>query len=210
MYCGVDDIRAEGITEETIGDAALIKRIKAACDKIDLWTSLWFEPREKTIVLDGRGGRVLFLDIPVIALISVLVDRENIPAVSVRVIDDGYSLFLERGWRGGVRSVEITGTFGVVVADADSPNGYSPPSPIIEAVKRLTLREVVSLTDAEAQNEMTRSGRLISETTDGHSYTLASTNTTTAAVGMFGNWTGDTYIDSILMNYQPPIRLGCA
>jgi hypothetical protein len=210
MYCTPEDLRGEGVTEAAIDDTELEKRIKAACDKIDLWTGLWFEPRDKTFFMNGRGGRLLFLDVPAIVLTSVTVDRENIPAADVRIIDDGYSLLLDKGWRNGICNIEVAGTFGFVVADAGSPNGYSPPSPIVEIAKRLTLREIVSLTDGEAQKEMRQAGRIISETTDGHSYTLASTKADTATLGTYGNWTGDSSIDGILAGYRPPVGIGCA
>jgi hypothetical protein len=209
MYCDINDLRMEGVLEATVDDAGLARRIRAACAKIDLWTGLWFEARQKTFFLDGRGGRLLDLDIPAIALTGVSVDGENIPLASVRIVDEGYSLLLQPGWRRGLRNIEISGTFGVVVPSDETPGEYETPSPIVEVAKRLTLREIVPLTDGSAQEEMRIAGRIVSETTDGHSYTLANTADTTVT-GAYGSWTGDPFIDSILMSYQPPIKIGCA
>jgi hypothetical protein len=212
MYCTPAELRIEGVTEEQADDATLEKRIKAACEKIDLWTRLWFEPREKTFLSSGRGGRLLYLDIPAIALTSVFVNGEIVPVSNIRIVDDGYSLFLQSGWRSGTFNIEITGVFGLAVPDADSPTGYAPPSPIVEVAKRLTLREIVPLTDSDAQNDIRRAGRIVSETTDGHSYTLVSAGNTAnaATIGTYGNWTGDSFIDGILLNYQAPVKVGCA
>lgn len=62
-YCTVEDIRVEGISEEDYSDYQLEELITVSCNFIDRITSQWFEPRERVIRLDGRGGQNLILPV---------------------------------------------------------------------------------------------------------------------------------------------------
>lgn len=75
------------------------------------------------------------------------------------------------------------------------------PILIQEAAIKLVIRELPLLGDAAGQEGKRRS-RIVSETTDGHSYTLAEATAS-------GSFTGDPEIDGILALYQaPPVVTG--
>lgn len=71
MYCQVADLRTEGITVSMLSDAAAVRKIVASSRYIDRCCRQWFEPRSRTIRLDGRDSRVLPLGIPIIRIDSV-------------------------------------------------------------------------------------------------------------------------------------------
>ena len=62
-YCTIDDLRAEGVSEEDYSDEELGRLIEASSEFIDRVTGQWFELREKVIRLDGRGGKNLVLPV---------------------------------------------------------------------------------------------------------------------------------------------------
>ena len=79
MYCTIADFRAEGVTEGQASDAKLIGLISLAGNYIDRMTGQWFEPRKKTVKLDGNGGIILPLPVFLIELPeSVTVDGEEV------------------------------------------------------------------------------------------------------------------------------------
>ena len=56
MYATVQHFRDEGITEAQASDERLLALIEEATAAIDRITGWFFEPREMTIYMDGRGG----------------------------------------------------------------------------------------------------------------------------------------------------------
>jgi hypothetical protein len=70
-YCTVGDLRDEGVTTSMASDSYLLKRISLASRFIDRATGRFFEPRPLTLKLDGRGGRMLLLDVPIISIETV-------------------------------------------------------------------------------------------------------------------------------------------
>lgn len=69
-YCFVSDLRDEGVPA-TFTDAVLLQKIAFASRFIDRMTGQFFEPRTRTYKLDGRGGRILQLGLPVISVATV-------------------------------------------------------------------------------------------------------------------------------------------
>ncbi len=144
-YCTVDDLRAEGISEEDYSDEQLENLIAASCEFIDRVTGQWFELRGKSIRLDGRGGQNLVLPVFLFEAYSVSVNHEDIDDYVLynRMEDRGYpKIFRRAGWPRGRMNINVSGLWGYVEED-----GFTPP-------KRLR-------------------GLLVSETTDGHSYALS-------------------------------------
>ena len=195
-YCTVPDLRAEGLDEEKYSDEALTKLIKLSCEYIDRITGQFFEVRDMTVRLDGRGGKNLVLPYPLIDAECVEISHEIIEDYVIynRPEDRVYpKIFRNAGWPKGILNIEIKGTWGYVENDG------SPPEPIKRIAMKLAMYNFPALNNAEAQEEKNINGLLISETTDGHSYELAED----AVANLYLNSiTGDTEIDSVLKNYM--------
>ncbi len=210
MYCTVEDIRAEGVTEEQASDAKLTGLIALAGNYIDRMTGQWFEPREKTVRLNGTGGEVLPLPVFLIDMPEiVMVDGEEVTNYILYnrfpPADDRFYPKMHRKsrWTKGVLNVEIKGLWGFV--DEDGSGGYMTPPLIKRAVMKLALYNFPDLGDSEAQEEKALRGALISETTDGHSYSLSDSVVSALASSSL---TGDSEIDSIIKQYTiAPIRM---
>ena len=210
MYCTVEDIRAEGVTEEQASDEKLTGLIALAGNYIDRMTGQWFEPREKTVRLNGTGGETLPLPVFLIEEPeSVTVNGEQ---VSDYVLynrfppadDRGYpKMHRSAGWRKGVLNIAIKGLWGYV--DEDGSGGYMTPPLIRRACMKLALYSFPDLGDSEAQEERALRGALRSERTDGHEYELSADVLSAMASNSV---TGDTEIDQIIRQYtMAPIRM---
>lgn len=201
-YCTIEEIRAEGITPDQASDDRLALLIELATAYIDGVTRQWFEPRPVTITLDGNGSETLFLPVFPIEVASVTVDGKAITDYKVynRFFPDDRrnpKIFRESGWPEGRQNVSIDGTWGFVDKVGDQ---YVTPAMIKHVAKRLVIRELPLLGDFEGQEERKRA-RIISESTDGHSYTLERLAGTL-------DLTGDPDIDGVLPLFRAPIAIG--
>ena len=200
MYCGVEDLRREGVTEETATDERLDELCYLASDYIDAMTGRWFEPRTRTIKLDGNGGAVLPLP-------HFLIEPESVKCGGTAISDcvlynepedrDYPKLYRKRGWPRGARNVEVRGMWGYVDFNADGT--YATPPLIRTAARRLVLLELASSSgdgSVDAAREMR--GLLVEETTDGHSYKL---DRSLATLCVDKIYTGDMEIDQIIEKY---------
>lgn len=195
-YCTVDDLRAEGVSEENYTDEQLEKLIAISCNFIDNITGQWFEPREKVIRLDGRGSRNLVLPIFAFSVDYVKVGCELIDDYVLynRMEDRAYpKIFRCAGWPQGRLNIEVSGTWGYVEEDGSAPND------IKRAAMKLALYNFPALSASEAQEEKKIRGLLTSETTDGHSYMLSDSAVAEAYSEAI---TGDAEIDGILKRYM--------
>ena len=203
-YCTVQDIRDEGITQEQATDARLTALIDLATAYIDGITRQSCEPRTMTITVDGTGRQTIFLPVFAIEVTTVIVDGEAVTDFKVYnrfFPDDRHNpkIYREVGWPKGRQNVVITGTWGFVDKVGTD---YQTPALIRQAAKRLVIREIPLLGDADGQEDRKRA-RIVSETTDGHSYTLE------RLVGSL-DLTGDTDIDGVLELFRAPVVIGCA
>lgn len=195
-YCTVEDLRAEGVSEEDYNDERLENLIADSCEFIDRITGQWFELRTKSIRLDGRGGQNLVLPVFLFDAYSVKVNHEEIDDYVLynRMEDRPYpKIFRCAGWPRGLLNVEVFGQWGYVEED-----GFTPPA-IRRAAMKLALYHFPALTDPEALEENAIRGLLTSETTDGHSYSLSGGAIAEAYSDAI---TGDTEIDRILKRYM--------
>ena len=191
-YCIVDDIRAEGVSEEDYSDEQLERLIALSCDFIDRITGQWFELRDKAIRLDGRGGKNLILPVFLYEADYVKIGLEEIDDYVLynRMEDRAYpKIFRCSCWPKGRLNIEVSGKWGYV-----EENGTTPPA-IKRAAMKLAMYNFPSLSDSDSQEEKNLRGLLLSETTDGHSYTLSESAVTNSI-------TGDTEIDQILKSYM--------
>lgn len=200
-YCTVQDLRDEGITEAQANDARLAMLIALATGYIDLITRRWFEPRTLALKLDGSGHDTLWLPAPIIELTAVKVDGRTAADTALTVYDrrvpddrNNPKVVYCDGYPKGKQNVEVTGSFGYTEADGKTP------ALIKRAAMQLVIRDIPKLTDNEAQEDRKRA-RIISETTDKHSYTLAQ-------LASNGEWSGDAEIDNALYFYMAPPRAG--
>lgn len=201
-YCTIEDIRKEGISADHAPDSRLENLIELATAYIDGITGQWFEPRAMTITLDGNDGKILFLPIFPIETTSLKVNGKLINDYMVynRFFPDDRrnpKIYRETCWPKGRQNVSIEGIWGFV--DKKGTN-YMTPAMIKQVAKRLVIREIPVLGDSEGQEERKRV-RIVSETTDGHSYTLARLTSTL-------EFTGDPDIDEVLALYRAPIAVG--
>ena len=195
-YCTIDDLRGECVSEEDYSDAQLEGLIAASCEFIDRITGQWFELREKTIRLDGRGGKNLVLPVFLFEALSVKVDGQEIDDYILynRMEDRPYpKIFRAFGWPVGKLNVEVCGQWGFVEEDGSTPQA------IKRAAMKLALYHFPALSDSDAQSENAIRGLLTSETTDGHSYELSDAAVSALASGAI---TGDTEIDETLKRYM--------
>lgn len=195
-YCTVEDIRAEGISEEDYSDEQLEDLIAASCEFIDRVTGQWFELRGKTIRLDGRGGQNLALPVFLFEAHSVSVNHEDIDDYVLynRMEDRAYpKIYRNRGWPKGRLNIEVSGVWGYVEEDG------TPPPAIRQAAMKLALYHFPALSDWEALEEKELRSLIVSETTDGHSYSLSNE---VIADRNSGAITGDSEIDAILRSYM--------
>ena len=195
-YCTVEDLRAEGVSEEDYSDEQLENSIVDSCDFIDRVTGQWFELREKTISLDGQGGRNLVLPVFLSEAHSVKIDHEEIVDYVLynRMDDRAYpKIFRCAGWPKGRLNIEVSGQWGYVEED-----GSTPPA-IRRAAMKLALYHFPALIDTDALEENAIRGLLLSETTDGHTYMLSDSAVAEAYSGAI---TGDAEIDGILKGYM--------
>jgi hypothetical protein len=166
-------------------------------------TGRWFEPREMTIRIDGNGGKVLPL--PHFLIEAGSVKNNGLPVVNYvlynRMEDRDYpKLYAERGWPRGALNIEINGKWGYV--DVASDGTYITPLMIKRAaMKLISLTGTAELGDAEAVLSASERGRVIKETTDGHSYEMKNTASETISSGSSVSYTGDLEIDQILDLY---------
>ncbi|MBR1602724.1 MAG: hypothetical protein IJ667_04720 [Synergistaceae bacterium] len=198
MYCSIEDIRNEGVTEEQADDAKLESLIKLACNYIDTMTGQFFEPREQVLRLDGRGGKILRLPVFLIEAYSVIVSGEEISDYVLynRMSDRFYpKIYRNQGWRKGILNISVQGLWGYV---DKAETGYATPELIKRAAMKLALYNFPDLGDKEAQEEKALSGLLQSETTDGHSYSL---NGEILKAMYENSLTGDAEIDGIINQY---------
>lgn len=193
-YCTVEELRAEGVTEEQADDTRLQGLIDRASAMIDAWTGQWFEPRTKTFVLDGHGQEDLPLPLQPVAIDSVTADGLPVSGYTVCGDPEDPYLHLAGGWPEGRGNIVVRGTFGRV------DEAGKAPLLIRLACMRLVIRELPKLADTEAQEDRLRS-RIAQESTAGHSYTLRAENRPSSL-------SGDPEIDSILALFRAPLGGG--
>jgi hypothetical protein len=131
--------------------------------------------------------------------------RDGVPFVDYvlynRTEDRDYpKLYAERGWPRGVLNVEINGLWGYVEVTADGAH-VTPPMIVRAAMKLISLTGASELGDTMAVLGASERGRVIKETTDGHSYELKAAASSSGGLSSGASYTGDAEIDQILDLY---------
>jgi len=210
VYATVAELRAEGVTVAQADDARLLALIDAATAEIDRVTGWFFEPRDATYTLDGRGAATLELPAPPIRLDRLVVDESESSLASTEVVIvgapvgpgfDGPRLTRRYGrFPRGRGNVVVEGRFGYTEPDG-TPEGRTPPA-IRRACILLVLRWLHPLGDDAAFDARNR-WRIVEERTRDQSYKLAAPG---ASTGVFG----DPELDATLLCYRRPAPMGAA
>jgi hypothetical protein len=226
-YVSIADIRAEGLTDaQRFPD----ERVQA---QIDLWsgfveraTRQWFEPRPRTLIVDGNDTDTLQLPVPIISVSQLYInadfitpvrtdlyfaytgrdfpdDRKN-PRIRLLSTEKFADIFLPPRvrTRGEVfiksrQNQKVVGVFGFVEADG------STPALIKRAVTKLVLANVRPLFKSSVAMVL---GKMM-EQTDGHMVQYLTPDRFKMRLGTLGI-TRDMEVEQILQLYRAPILLG--
>lgn len=229
MYCGVSDLRAEGITPAQSSNARLIAAIQKASRFIEQITGNYFDARYLDQRYDGHGGNTLLLMNPVIALdliefpyssvsepdpdsylianrhlqgMSSPDDRRN-PRITIQ-FQDLDMLAGEVAFTRGRQNIRVRGVFGFTEADG-TPFGRTPEL-LRKACILLAMRDAWKYTDARYEDAVSK-GKIVAEHTRDQGYQLAAPDATRASAHAF---TGDAEIDGLLNLFIRPPLLGAA
>lgn len=200
------------MTEAQASDARLLALLEEATLLIDRVTGWFFEPRDLTLRLDGRGTPSLEPPVPPIRLErlelnggELSLDWNDLIIVGAPVPPrfDGPRLTLRHGRRftRGQGNVVVGGRFGYTEPDGTA-EGRTPPA-IRRACLLLVLRNQALLTD-QASAEARSAWRLLEEQTRDQRYRLGPAREGGAIL------TGDPDIDVLLVPYRRPLGLGAA
>jgi len=209
MYASAQDLRDEGVTTTEASDARLIALIAEATDTIDRVTGWFFEPRVRTIRLDGRGTPSLTVPWVPLLIERVSVDGQVLEPSDVRwvgaPVDPGFieprvelhgALFTR-----GESNVELRGTWGYTEPDG-SRFGRTPLA-IRRACMLLVMRTLPKLADTDLLSDARSMWRLVELRTRDQSFSMSKPV-------QRADLTGDPEVDTILPRYSRPIMLGAA
>lgn len=221
-YITVADVRAEGLTNTTkYPDALINQRIQYNTKLIERYTGQFFEARKLIIDYDGHGSYELPVEVPIVNIDEVtLLDRE-FPVTRVFTFElDDITVFNRHITQGltepddrvnpkignvwfprGRQNVRLEGTFGYTERD-----GSTPPE-IVRALILMVLRDKELLASPRRNASLLQGlgGQVKSESTDGHSYSLA---VPTPAAGRTPYFTGNEEIDHLLHPFVRPPAMG--
>lgn len=106
-YCGISDIRREGFDATVASDEIIALRIQLATKYVEKVTQRWFVPltfdEVNPMLVDGRGGRQLNLEIPIIRLDRAFIDHHSVSAPDFEEVDLDAVRVYNRHIRGNLR-----------------------------------------------------------------------------------------------------------
>jgi hypothetical protein len=210
VYATIADLRDEGVTEAQASDARLLVLIDEASRLIDRITGWFFEPRDATYLLDGRGTPSIEPPVPPIRLdalsvegYSLSIDLDNLIIIGAPIQPgfDAPRLSLRHGqfFPKGVGNIEAEGRWGYTEDDG-TLEGRTPLE-IRRACMLLVMSRLPLLGDVDAVDEARNRWRIIEERTRDQSYKLDKPVTSSTA-------TGHPEVDEILSRYMRPPGLG--
>jgi hypothetical protein len=211
MYASVADARAEGITVTEASDERLLVLLDEATRLIDRVTGWFFEARDASLRLDGRGTPSLELPVPPIRVTRLDLNDAPLPLLPedlvivgapVRVGFDAPRLTLRHGrvFSRGQGNVVVEGRFGYTEDDG-SAEGRTPLA-IRRACLLLVLRNLAPIA-SDAAAEARSAWRILEERTRDQSVRFSPV---LSAVVL----TGYPEVDELLGPYVRPSPLGAA
>ncbi len=208
MYATVADLRAEGLALEQASDERVLVAITEASAQIDRVTGWFFDPRDATYVLNGKGTSWIDLPVPLIRIDRLLVSDQALPlgeehliivGIPVAPRFEGPELILRRGrFTKGTGTVTVVGRWGYTEPDGTA-DGRTPLA-IRRACMLLVMRLVAPLAH-ESSFEARSRWRILEERTRDQSYRLA-------PVQPLRPLTGDPDVDALLTHYLRPRPFG--
>ena len=206
-YASLADLRAEGVTESVADDARIERALDDATATIDRLCGWFFDPRDLTIRLDGRGRRSLLLPVPPIRIESIEVDEQLVPHDEVRLegapIGAGFlePRIIRTGgvFARGTQNVQLIGRFGYTIADGTA-DGMTPP-PVRRAALLLAMRNLPGLA-TDAGRDARDAWRIIEERTRDQAVKFQPDPVSAL--------TGIAEVDRLLEPYRRPRPIGAA
>lgn len=217
----VQDIRDEGLTVDDITDARIDILSAGWQQWLETRCGMWFSSKTLDMLLDGSGGRTLFLPIPIIDLTALYIN-ENTTALdsSYYTVYNRYEPFDDRknpriklkrsnstdifvGYSSSVFATgdlnqRLVGDFGYVESDG------SAPYLIKRAITILIIATAELLGDS--QIDQLKIGKAIEEVTDRHRVRYSDLwDELQSSMA-----TGLTEVDEALRIYKRPIQIGMA
>lgn len=231
MYCGVSDIRAEGIAASEVSTVRVLTTIARMSRYIEQTTQQFFEPRYMTFRESGRGTQALHLSqvvigaeqiefpysiirIPVDTTAYVVYNRhlegllspDDRQCPKIEVFYGRTEILIGLGnFSSGKLNVKVTGVFGYTEFDG-SPFGRTPEL-LRRACVMLVLRDIKRLTDA-SREDSTKGYRITSQNTRDQGYSMGGLGE--AGGARLRGFTGDPEIDSLLACFVRPVSMGAA
>jgi hypothetical protein len=232
-YVTLPEFREEGVSLEVASDERALLAIKLARRYVDRTTRRQFEPNYKDIRVSGSGGPFVLLQEPIIALEEIALDVPDIASTEItstavfvfnRHIEAGLMSPDDRNnpkveirtdtfetyrntFPTGVANVRIKGVFGYT-----EPNGGAAgrtPDEIVLVTKKLALRELPTVLSAEEREAYNKRSRISLEKTKEQTVAYAMPRGRAQST-MYGYFTGDPDIDTILAAFVGPPMLGAA
>jgi len=211
LYATVADLRAEGVTVAMAADDRLASLIEEAGRTIDRITGWFFEPRARTLALDGRGHPTIEPPVPPIRLdrlavgdadLSLSPDDLVVVGSPVNPGFDAPRLTLRRcrSFPRGQGNVTAEGLWGFTEPDGTAEG--RTPLEIRRACMLLVLRLLHPLA-GEASTDARNRWRILEERTRDQSYRLDGVKET-------GPFTGAPELDGVLLRYRRPAGMGAA
>ena len=210
MYATVPDFRDEGVTQARASDARLTALIEEASAVVNRITGQFFNPREMTLRMDGRGTRAVEPPYPPIVLTGLTINERRLSLEKEKVlivgapVGPGFSaprISLERGvFHLGVENVVAEGIWGFTEDDG-TPYGRTPLA-VRRACMLLVMRMLPVMANTQEAADAKNAWRIIEEKTRDQSYKLGADTSSTV--------TGDPEIDRLLYPYSRPTGLGAA
>ena len=228
-YATVQDFRDEGFTDPPVSDARLQALITMMSQRIDSLTGQWFEPRSGTMTIDGRDSRALRFPVPICNITEVRIDTTVVDASSYRVYNRHLSgtlfpddrsdprivffeaaqnlpitLWSSAAFPAGFQNIEVDGVFGYT----DGPGIPGTTPLLIKLALMLMVRKQIPLiSNSEDRTAELIVGKIMREETRDQRAEL--NPKLMEKDGTFGyQLTGDSEIDSILIQFMAPISIG--
>ncbi len=211
MYASVANLRAEGVTSEMASDDRIVLALTEASAVIDRVTGWFFEPREMTLHMDGRGTLVVEPPVPAIQLDRLIVCGGEVDAEEYEVegapvapwfVAPSIRLKHGRVFPRVAGGVVAAGLWGYTEPDW-TPAGRTPLA-IRRAAMILALQLLPKLGEGDGGMEVRQRCRIVEESTRDQSYRLAPLDTKVVPL------TGDVEVDRLLARYRRPGGMGAA
>lgn len=212
MYATIQNLRDEGITEAQASDDRLLALIQEATAAIDRITGWFFEPREMTVYMNGRGTPSIEPPYPPIELVELTMNERLISLNNGEVViigapvQPGFSaprITLENGiFYVGAANVMGEGIWGFT--EDDGTEYGRTPLAIRRVCMMMVMRMLPYMGNGEEAADAKNAWRIVEEKTRDQSYKLSAPQSADWLV------TGDPEIDQILYRYSKPMGLGAA